>query len=295
LRGAEGPPRGVDKPLTNRSVVRDLLQRHGLAAERSFGQNFLVDPSVLRAVVEAARLEGGETVLEVGPGLGTLTRELARAARRVVAVEVDARLLPVLAETLAGLDDVEVVNADALTFDLGTLPTGSVLASNLPYNVATPVIARALESRRFARLACLVQLEVGERLVARPGDEAFGALSLLVAHFGRARIVRTVPPGAFVPAPKVRSAVVAVEVDPVAEPRPDLFALVAASFAHRRKTLKRNLLMAGYGEEAVEAAIAGTGLDPRVRAERLGLEQFDALLRALGPVPRRDGARVGGD
>ncbi len=282
-------------PLTNRSVVRDLLERHGLAADRSFGQNFLVDPGVLRAVVEAASLGAGDTVLEVGPGLGTLTRELALRAGRVVAVELDRRLLPVLEETLAGLTNVEVVRGDALSFDLSSLPDGSVLASNLPYNVATPVIARALESCRFARLACLVQLEVGERLVARPGDASYGALSLLVAHFARARLVRTAPPGAFVPAPQVRSAVVALEVDRAARPRPELFSLVAASFAHRRKTLKRNLLMAGYPEDEVAEAIASAGLDPKVRAERLGLPEFAALLRALGPVPRRDRPRAGGD
>jgi len=287
--------RASSGPLTNRSVVRDLLERHGLAADKSFGQNFLVDPSVLAAVADAARLGPSATVLEGAPGLGTLTRELAARAGRVVAVELDRRLLPVLAETLAGLDNVEVVNADALAFDLGALPEGAVLAANLPYNVATPVIARALESCRFSRLSCLVQLEVGQRLVARPGDEAFGALSLLVAHFGRARLVKTVPPGSFVPPPKVRSAVIAVEVDPAARPRPDLFAFVSASFAYRRKTLKRNLVMAGYDEAAVDAAIAGLDLDPRVRAERLGLEALDALLGVLGPVPSRDRRHAGDD
>lgn len=240
-------------------------------------------------MVRAARLEPRHTVLEVGPGLGTLTRELALEAGRVVAVELDKRLLPVLEETLSGLDNVEVVNADALRFDLGSLPRGSVLAANLPYNVATPVIARALESGRFERIACLVQLEVGERLVAAPGDDAFGALSLLVAHFATANLVKVVPPGAFVPPPKVRSAVVALEVDPNARPHPALVSLINASFAHRRKTLKRNLLMAGYGPEPVDEALAGLGLDPKVRAERLGLKTFEDLLGELGPVPQHDG------
>lgn len=269
--------------------MRDLLTRHGLAADKSFGQNFLVDPGVLSAVVRAAGLEPRHTVLEVGPGLGTLTRELAREAGRVIAVELDKRLLPVLEETLSGLDNVEVVNADALRFDLDALPPGSVLAANLPYNVATPVIARALESGRFERIACLVQLEVGERLVAGPGDEAFGAMSLLVAHFASARLVKVVPPGAFVPPPKVRSAVVAMEVDREAEPAPELFALIAASFAHRRKTLKRNLLMAGYGAKRVDEALAGLDLDPKIRAERLSLKTFEDLLGQLGPVPQHDG------
>ncbi len=269
--------------------MRDLLRRHGLSADRSFGQNFLVDPSVLAAVVAAARLEPHHTVLEVGPGLGTLTRELAKHAGRVIAVELDRRLLPVLEETLAGLDNVQVVHGDALRFDLSGLPDLSVLAANLPYNVATPVIARALESGRFERLACLVQLEVGERLVAAPGDEAFGALSLLVAHHAAARLAKVVPPGAFVPPPKVRSAVVAMDVDPSARPAPDLFALISASFAHRRKTLKRNLAFAGYDVAQVEGAIAAVGLDPQVRAERLGLPEFERLLGVLGPVPQEGG------
>lgn len=269
--------------------MRDLLTRHGLAADKSFGQNFLVDPGVLSAVVGAARLDPSHTVLEVGPGLGTLTRELAREAGQVIAVELDRRLLPVLAETLDGLENVNVVNADAMRFDLGTLPPGSVLAANLPYNVATPVIARALESGRFERIACLVQLEVGERLVAEPGDEAFGALSLLVAHFARANLVKVVPPGAFVPPPKVRSAVVSLEIDRAATPAPELFALISTSFAHRRKTLKRNLLMAGYGAEQVDDAMSRLDLDPKVRAERLGLKTFEDLLALLGPVPQHDG------
>ena len=134
--------------------------------------------------------------------------------------------------------------------------------------------------------------ELAERIVAAPGDPAYGALSLLVAHFARARIVRAVPPGAFVPPPKVTSAVVAMEVDRAARPRPDLFALVHSGFAHRRKTLKRNLVMAGYEAEAVDAALAGLGLDPRVRAERLGLAEFGALLEVLGPAPRRPGTRA---
>lgn len=265
------------------------MERHGLSADKSFGQNFLVEPGVLAAVVAAARLEAHHTVLEVGPGLGTLTRELARQAGRVVAVEMDRRLLPVLSETLAGLDNVEVVNEDAMRFDLSTLPEGSVFASNLPYNVATPLIAMALESLRFERIACLVQLEVGERLVARPGEPAYGALSLLVANFADAKIVKVVPPGAFVPPPKVRSAVVALETYPEARRVPELFDLIRASFAHRRKTLKRNLLMAGYEAAHVEAAMKELELDPRARAERLDLRAFDGLLSELGPVPQHDG------
>lgn len=287
---AAGPsPELAAKPLTARSRVADLLARHGLRADKGFGQNFLVDPSVLSAVVGAADIAPGERVLEVGPGLGVLTHALARAGADVTSVELDARLLPVLAETLADLADmpaagsVEVIHADAMTFDLGGLPAGSKLVANLPYNVATAVVARALEAGRFSRLVFLVQREVADRLAATPSSSAYGSLSLLVAHFGRARTVRLVPPGAFHPPPKVTSAVVRVDVDPGARPDPALFRLVHQAFAHRRKTLRKNLEYAGYDRQAVQAALAELELDPRARAEELDLTTFVTLKDLLGP------------
>ncbi|HZJ09022.1 MAG TPA: 16S rRNA (adenine(1518)-N(6)/adenine(1519)-N(6))-dimethyltransferase RsmA [Trueperaceae bacterium] len=267
--------------LTARGRVKSLLDKYSLHATKGFGQNFLVDEAALNAVVTAAAIEPDDTVFEVGPGLGVLTRELAARAAKVVSVELDSALLPLLDETLAGLENVELVNGDALTFDLTTLPSGSLLVANLPFNVATPVIARALESLRFERLVFLVQREVAERLVAAPGTPPFGALSLLVAHFASGRIVRDVPPGAFMPPPKVTSSVVRLDVHESARPRPELFALIRRSFAHRRKTLKRNLAYAGYPPEMVNAAMAGAGLDDRVRAETLDLATFARLLDAL--------------
>lgn len=168
-----------------------------------------------------------------------------------------------------------------MRFDLARLPQGAKLVANLPYNVATAIVARALESGRFSRLVFLVQREVADRLTAKPEEPAYGALSLLVARFGRARTVRLVPPGAFFPPPKVTSAVVRVDVDPAAEPDPELFALIHQGFAHRRKTLKRNLLYAGYPAERVDAALAELGLDPRVRAEALDLTTFERLRERL--------------
>lgn len=274
---------GPRKPLTARSRVAELLERHGLRADKGFGQNFLVDEAALRAIVDAAELAPGDRVLEVGPGLGVLSHALAERGAHVTSVELDRRLLPVLAETLADLErlpgagSVEVVEGDAMRFDLARLPQGAKLVANLPYNVATAIVARALESGRFSRLVFLVQREVADRLTAKPEEPAYGALSLLVARFGRARTVRLVPPGAFFPPPKVTSAVVRVDVDPAAEPDPELFALIHQGFAHRRKTLKRNLLYAGYPAERVDAALAELGLDPRVRAEALDLTTFERL------------------
>ena len=264
-------------PLYAPSNVRELLNRYGLRADKAFGQNFLVDGNVLRAVAEAGEVGAEDTVLEVGPGLGVLTRELAKRARRVVSVELDARLLPVLAETVGGLGNVEVVHEDGLRYDLSVLPAGSLLVANLPYNVATPLIMRALSSERFSRLVFLIQKEVAQRLVARPGDAAFGALSLRVQHYAEAAILRDVKPSAFFPAPEVTSSLVRLDVDPAAKADPATFGLIELAFRHRRKTLKKNLTMAGLSQSEVEEALAAFGLDKKVRAEALALADFRRL------------------
>ena len=276
-----GPAAGSERPLTAPSRIQALLRRHGLTPDKGFGQNFLVDASALRAIVDAAEVSPADTVFEAGPGLGVLTRALAERAARVVSVELDRRLMPVLAETLAGIDNVELVEGDAVRFDYASLPEGALLVANLPYNAATAVLTHALESGRFRRLVFLVQREVAERMTARPSTPAFGALTLVVAHFGSARIVRNVPPGVFLPPPKVTSSVVRIDVHPDARPDPALFALIHQGFAHRRKTLVKNLIRAGYPRERAERALAQLGLDPRVRAEALELARFEALLRAL--------------
>lgn len=220
-------------------------------------------------------------MLEVGPGLGVLTRELAARAGRVVSVELDARLLPALQETVGDLRNVELVHGDGLTFDLAKLPENSLLVANLPYNVATPILVRALESTRFKRLVFLVQKEVAQRLAARPGTPAYGALSLIVAHFGTVKVVRDVKPSAFSPPPVVTSSVVRLDVRVGTRPDPDLFKLIHQAFAHRRKTLKKNLHMAGYPATRVTAALAQLGVDDRVRAEALALETFYVLRATL--------------
>ena len=267
--------------MTNPRRIRDLLTRYGLRADKGFGQNFLVDAAVLSAIVGAAELTRADTALEVGPGLGVLTRELAARAGRVVSVELDGRLLPVLGETLAGLENVELVQGDGLTFNLSSLPEKSVFVANLPYNVGTPILVQALESTRFKRLVFLVQKEVAERLSASPSSPAYGALSLIVAHFGSVRRVRDVKPSSFTPPPTVTSSVVRLDVRLGANPDRQLFQLVHQAFAHRRKTLKKNLLMAGYPAAQVTAALAHTSLDTRVRAEALDLETFYTLQKAL--------------
>lgn len=269
---------GVGKaPLYSPAVVKGLLGDYGLRPDKAFGQNFLIDGNILAHIVAAAAITAGDTVLEIGPGMGVLTRELAKRAAAVVAVEIDRRLLPVLAATLGERRNVRVVHADGLAFDLKALPPSSLMVANLPYNVGTAMVVRALESGRFKRLVFLVQKEVAQRLVAEADSPHYGMLSLVAAHFGRVTVVRDVPPSAFLPMPEVTSSVVKVEVAASAQADPELFKLIGQAFKHRRKTLKKNLLMAGYTALPIDRALEALEVDPKARAETLSLAQFRSL------------------
>ena len=248
---------------------------------QKFWPKLLVDAGALSAIVGAAELTQDDTVLEIGPGLGVLTRELAAQAGQVVSVELDERLLPVLTETLTNLANVELIYGDGLTFDLSQLPENSLFVANLPYNVGTSMLVRVLESGRFKRLVFLVQKEVAERLTAGPSTSAYGALSLIVGHFGAVKNVRDVKPSSFSPPPAVTSSVVRIDTRADAAPDPQFVRLVHQAFAHRRKTLKKNLLMAGYPAEAVTRTLGHLALDARVRAEALDLETFYKLQKTL--------------
>lgn len=267
--------------LASVGAVRSRLLRYGLQADKGFGQNFLVDAHALATIVDAAAITQSDTVLEIGPGLGVLTAELIQHAASVIAVELDSRLLPLLTDSFSTAANLELVHGDALQYDFQQLPPDSLLVANLPYNVATPLLALALESGRFKRLVFLVQREVADRLTAIPGSKAYGALSLIVKHFGAARRVRDVAPAAFYPPPKVTSAVVRIDVNKGTAPDPALFALIRTGFRHRRKTLRKNLVMAGYDSELVVDALAILELDPHVRAEALALGTFEQLQALL--------------
>lgn len=265
--------------LTSPSRVRQLLERHGLYADKRLGQNFLVDAGLLDLIVRTAAPEPGQRVWEVGPGLGTLTRALANVGAKVTAIEKDERLRPVLKETLAE-SDVELHFGDALEFDWNSVPKGSLFVSNLPYNVATPLLSRLLKAGRFTRLVVLLQKEVAERLAAEPGSPAYGLLSLRAAHHASVRKVRDFPPQAFFPRPNVISTL--VELVHNGNPDdPELFGLIEAGFAQRRKTLRKNLERAGWPRQRILSALEETGLDPRVRAEELDIDEFKKLFAFL--------------
>ncbi len=265
--------------LTSRKVVRDLLERYGLRADKRFGQNFLVEQGYLVRIVEAVGIKPGETVYEVGPGLGTLTRALAEAGARVISLEMDRRLEAVYTETLAGLP-VQIIWDDALTFDWTGVPPQSLFAGNLPYNIATPLITLLLRSGRFRRIVALVQKEVALRMTAQPGTPAYGLLSLRVQYHADARRVVDLPPGAFFPPPRVTSSVVCLNPN-IKPDHPQLFRLVEAAFAQRRKTLLNALGAAGYNPDKVSQALRALNLSPQVRGEALSLEQFEQLLARI--------------
>lgn len=270
---------------TTPGAIRALLERHGLRPSKALGQHFLADRNTADRIVRLAGIGPGDRVVEVGPGLGALTAALCDAGARVLAVEIDQHLVPVIEEQVARRE-VEVVHADALTVgwpELLDAATPWVMVSNLPYNVATPVLVRALETApMIRRFLVMVQREVGERLAAAVGDAAYGAVSVKVAYHAVATVVGVVPPTVFVPRPNVESALVRLDRRPVpavAVGDPDrMFALVRAGFATRRKTL-RNALRPVLGD-GVEGALRAAGIDPGARAETLDLPQWAALAAA---------------
>ena len=277
--------------LLSPTDVRALLAAHDLRPSRALGQNFLADPNTARRIVRLAGVGAGDRVLEVGPGIGSLTVALAEGVSpggEVLALELDRHLLPVLGEVVDGLPEVRIVQGDALTVDYDALLGDArpwSMVSNLPYNVATPLMARLLdEVPRLETLSVMVQKEVAERLAAPPGTPACGAISVKVAYHATARIVGVVPPTVFVPRPKVDSAVVRFErrpAPPVDVPSAEgLFALARAGFAQRRKTLRQALRpLLGSG---VEDVLAAGGIAAMRRAETLTLDEWAALARTAG-------------
>jgi len=258
------------------------MARHGLRPSRALGQNFVADPNTVRRIARLAELGPGDRVVEVGAGLGSLTLALAETGAEVTAVETDRRLLPVLREVVAGTG-VRVVEADARSLDwaelLGPGPGGWVLVANLPYNLAASLVVDVLEAApAVGRMLVMVQREVGERLAASPGQAGYGALSVKVAYWATAQVVARVPGTVFVPEPKVSSVLVALdrhprpEVDPLAAPYDQLFALVHAGFAQRRKMLRRSL--AGLADED---DLRAAGVRPEARAEELGVHAWGTL------------------
>lgn len=278
--------------LTDISVVREVLSRHGFTFSKALGQNFLVNPSVCPQMAESCGADG-QGVLEIGPGIGVLTAELARRARKVVALELDRRLLPVLSETLADFDNVEIVNEDVLKADLRAILKERFagmevsICANLPYYITSPVIMRLLEERLpFRSITVMVQKEAAERLCAPVGSREAGAVTVAVQYYAQAEKLFSVSRGSFLPAPNVDSAVIRLQIRQAPAvaltDEKKFFRMVKAAFGQRRKTAL-NAISAGMAlpKGDVAAALEAAGLEGNVRAEKLSMEELTALCEAL--------------
>jgi 16S rRNA (adenine1518-N6/adenine1519-N6)-dimethyltransferase len=265
--------------------LRAVLRAGAVHPRKDLGQNFVVDPNTIRKMVEAARLAPGDRVLEIGAGAGSLTLGLAGAAESVLAVELDARLLPVLHEVLAGASNVDILHADALRLPLGQLDVNR-LVGNLPYSIAAALVIKVLsEAPQVGELTVMTQREVAERFAALPGSRVYGATSVLVRYFGTPAVVARVSRNAFYPVPNVDSAVVRIvrQAHDLPVEREDFFALVKAAFSQRRKTLRNALTSHAGSPFAAERALKRSGIDPRARAESLAVADFARLVRELHP------------
>ena len=288
--------------LSNPQKTIEIIQKYGFTFRKKFGQNFLIDGHVLDRIVDAARITKEDCVVEIGPGIGTLTQYLAEAAGRVVAVEIDRMLIPILGETLADYPNVTVLHQDILKTDLAAVAReyngGRPLkiAANLPYYITTPIIMDLLEARvPVSTMTVMVQKEVGERMMAGPGTKDYGALSLAVQYYAEPYLAANVPPNCFMPRPKVASAVMHLtlrEQPPVEVPDEKLlFRVIRAAFGQRRKTLANALTNAAtlpFTKEQVSAALEQAGLPAAVRGEALDLPAFAKLATCLAGCGAKD-------
>ena len=278
--------------LCDRREIQPLLERHGFHFSKAMGQNFLIESWVPRDIADSCGADKSTGVLEIGPGIGPLTQQLARRAGKVVSVELDARLYPVLRETMRWADNFTLIEGDAMKLDFAQVVQEHfsglrpILCANLPYNITTPVLTKCVESRCFDSLTVLIQKEVAQRICAEAGTAEYGAFTVLMQYYTAPQLLFTVPASCFLPAPKVTSAVIhcpvrkTPPVEVVSESA--LWRTVKAGFALRRKTLV-NSLQTGYQlpKERLAEIVTDCGLSPTVRGERLTLEDFARLTNAL--------------
>lgn len=282
--------------LGNPKNTIEILQKYNISFQKKFGQNFLIDTHVLEKIVSAAEITKDDLVIEIGPGIGTLTQYLCEAAREVIAVEIDRNLIPILEnDTLAPYDNVTVINEDVLKLDLTALINShspgrpAKLVANLPYYITTPIVMQVLESGApIESMTIMIQKEVAERMEAKPGTADYGAITLAVQYYTEPYLAANVPQNCFMPRPNVSSAVIRLKrhsQPPVNVKDPALmFKLIRASFNQRRKTLLNGLSNStelSFTKDELTTALDSCGISPTVRGETLGLPEFAALSDAL--------------
>lgn len=296
-----GGNKNVNKDIATPARTKAILAKHGFQLKKSLGQNFLIDLNVLHNIVEASGFSETDGVIEIGPGIGALTEQLAKKAKKVVAFEIDDRLIPVLEDTLSPYDNVDIIHNDVLKANIGEViettfsATDAVhVVANLPYYVTTPILMKLLEERLpLKSITVMIQAEVADRIAARPGTKEYGSLSIAAQYYAEAKNMLTVPATVFVPQPRVDSAVLRLNIRE--QPAVDVidekwfFNVFHASFANRRKTILNNLVhnLAGKEKkEAVQKALVEADIDPKRRGETLSPEEFaklsDVLYSALG-------------
>ena len=279
----------MTKPLTNLSYIKELSERYGFTFEKKFGQNFIVNPSVCPRICEHAEVDENTGVIEIGVGVGVLTSELAKNAAKVVAIEIDTTLKPLLEETLADFDNIEIIFDDVLNVDLNRLIKEKfgdmrvVVCANLPYYITSPIIMKLLEDRLpVDNITVMVQKEAAQRLCAAEKCREIGAISLAVQYYSVPKVCFNVSPGSFYPPPKVTSSVIRLDVKGENDIKPanekNMFRLIRAAFTQRRKTFVNSVSSTlGMPKAEIEAALAEIGENPMVRPEKLSLTQFSQL------------------
>lgn len=286
----------MTKEIASLQRTREMLAKHGFSFKKSLGQNFLIDGNILDKIVQTANISNNTGVIEIGPGFGALTEKLAHSAGKVVAFEIDDRLIPILNETLASYTNVTVIHSDILKINLSSIieehfqrNEDIMIVANLPYYVTTPIIMKLLEEQLPIRgIVCMVQKEVAERMSAKPSSKEYGSLSIAVQYFAQAETSFLVPNTVFMPKPNVDSAVIKLtlhEEKPVHVIDESLFfTVIRAAFAQRRKTIANNLannLTDPIRKEELQMILSQVGIDPRRRGETLSLEEFASLSNAI--------------
>ncbi|GIN99189.1 ribosomal RNA small subunit methyltransferase A [Siminovitchia terrae] len=290
----------MQKDIATPVRTKEIMEKYGFSFKKSLGQNFLIDPNILRNITEYAGLTKETGVIEIGPGIGALTEHLARTAKKVVAYEIDQRLLPILADTLAPYDNVKIIHEDILKADIHQMIEKEfaevkeiMVVANLPYYVTTPIILKLLEEKLPIRgIVVMLQKEVGDRIAAKPGTKEYGSLSIAIQYYTTAETVMIVPKSVFVPQPNVDSAVIRMLLRerPAVSVKDErfFFHITKMSFAQRRKTLMNNLtsgLPDGKKRKSdIVSALELAGIEPSRRGETLSMDEFAALSEALYPL-----------
>ncbi|RST57723.1 16S rRNA (adenine(1518)-N(6)/adenine(1519)-N(6))-dimethyltransferase RsmA [Siminovitchia terrae] len=290
----------MQKDIATPVRTKEIMEKYGFSFKKSLGQNFLIDPNILRNITEYAGLTKETGVIEIGPGIGALTEHLARTAKKVVAYEIDQRLLPILADTLAPYDNVKIIHEDILKADIHQMIEKEfaevkeiMVVANLPYYVTTPIILKLLEEKLPIRgIVVMLQKEVGDRIAAKPGTKEYGSLSIAIQYYTTAETVMIVPKSVFVPQPNVDSAVIRMLLRerPAVSVKDErfFFHITKMSFAQRRKTLMNNLtsgLPDGKKRKSdIASALELAGIEPSRRGETLSMDEFAALSEALYPL-----------